>query len=317
MKELPPTERILGRVLEEQAAAHGDRVFLDFKGETDISYAQLHEYSTHFANGFLKYGIDKGAKVAVMLPNCPEYLYCWFGLAKIGAVMVPVNTAQKGELLQYIIDQSDAEVVIIDGLLLSRLNDIISGLNKVKHVFVHRGQDGVGLGEIGASALSDLGNASPEMPRVDIRHSDPMTILFTSGTTGPSKGVVMSHHYYYYAARTIGRGMENGPEDILYTCLPLFHVNAQVCTVLAALLFDARVACTSTLARARFGMKSVAHEQRSFSLLALWAISFTKPRPILTIVTITSVWRWWCRRPRTWRASRNGLGCESSMKRSA
>src|SRR5262249_56037109 len=53
---------------------------------------------------------------------------------------------------------------------------------------------------------------------------------------------VMSHHYYYHAAMTIGSGMRNGPEDTLYTCLPLFHVNAQVCTVLAALLFDARVA---------------------------------------------------------------------------
>jgi crotonobetaine/carnitine-CoA ligase len=87
-----------------------------------------------------------------------------------------------------------------------------------------------------------MAEAPAAPPAIEVKHSDPMTILFTSGTTGPSKGVVMSHHYYYYAARTIGRGMEDGPDDVLYTCLPLFHVNAQVCTALAALLYDARVA---------------------------------------------------------------------------
>lgn len=242
MREFSPTERVLGRVLEEQAATHGDRVFLDFKGEIKVSYRQLNETATRFANGFLESGIGKDTKVAVMLPNGPEYLYCWLGLAKIGAVMVPVNTAHKGELLRYIIDQSDAAAIITDGALLGRIRDIENDLGKVKQIFVHRWDSGVEPGAIKTGSLADLAEASAESPRVDVKHSDPMTILFTSGTTGPSKGVVMSHHYYYYAARTIGRGMGDGPDDVLYTCLPLFHVNAQVCTVLAALLFDARVA---------------------------------------------------------------------------
>jgi crotonobetaine/carnitine-CoA ligase len=242
MREFSPPERVLGRVLEEQAATHGDRVFLDFKGEGEISYRRLDEMASRFANGFCESGIHQGAKVAVMLPNCPEYLYCWFGLAKIGAVMVPINTAHKGDLLQYIVNQSEAEAIATDMPLLSRLRDIQDGLEKVKRVFVHTWNGHVEPVKFPTSALADLGEASAKSPRVEVKHSDPMTILFTSGTTGPSKGVVMSHHYYYHAARTIGRGMGAGPDDILYTCLPLFHVNAQVCTVLAALLFDARVA---------------------------------------------------------------------------
>jgi crotonobetaine/carnitine-CoA ligase len=242
VRELAVKERVLGRVLEEQAAAQGDRVFLDFKGERSVSYRQLDEQAARFANGFLARGIGQGTKVAVMLPNCPEYLFCWFGLAKIGAVMVPVNTAHKGELLAYILDHSDAEAVITDAHLLSRIREIERGLGKVRQFFVHGWRDDLPARVISTSALADMAEAPAAPPAIEVKHSDPMTILFTSGTTGPSKGVVMSHHYYYYAARTIGRGMEDGPDDVLYTCLPLFHVNAQVCTALAALLYDARVA---------------------------------------------------------------------------
>src|SRR3990172_3802287 len=103
MRDHPPLERVLGSVLGEQAEILGERVFLDFKGEREISYKDLNAHSNRFANALLDCGVQKGTKVAVMLPNCPEYLYSWFGLAKIGAVMVPVNTAQKGELFHHIL----------------------------------------------------------------------------------------------------------------------------------------------------------------------------------------------------------------------
>lgn len=243
MRDHPVKERVLGPVLDELAAIHGERLFLDFKGDARVSYKQLNEAANRFSNGFLKNGIGRGSKIAVMLPNCPEYLYCWFGLAKIGAVMVPINTAHKGELLEYIINQSDAEGIIVDSTLLQRVLEIESGIGKVKQKFVSGWYDDREPGgAIKTISLADLADASDKSTDAGVRHSDPLTILFTSGTTGRSKGVVMSHHYYYSAARAIGAGMNDGPDDVLYTCLPLFHVNAQVCTVLAALLFDARVA---------------------------------------------------------------------------
>ena len=119
---------VLGQLVEQQATARADEVFLDFKGETRVTCGQLEECSSRFANGFLASGIRKGGKVAVMMANCPEYLYCWFGLAKIGAVMVPINTAHKGDLLKYIIDSSDAEDVVVDSSLLIRLQEIEAGI---------------------------------------------------------------------------------------------------------------------------------------------------------------------------------------------
>lgn len=270
VRDLPVKQRVLGTVLEEQAAVHGERVFLDFKGETTVSYKQLNEGANRFANALLKRGIGCRAKVALMLPNCPEYLYCWFGLAKIGAVMVPINTAHKGELLQYIVNHSDAEALVVDSTLVNRVLEIDGGIPRVEQAFVRGWDAGAGPGRIKATSLADFADASTESRFGDVKHSDPVTILFTSGTTGPSKGVVMSHHYYYSAARTIGQGMNDGPDDILYTCLPLFHVNAQVCTVLAAMMFDARVAMYEHFSASTFWEEI--RRSRATAFLALGAM---------------------------------------------
>jgi crotonobetaine/carnitine-CoA ligase len=242
MNEQSGGESTLSGTLAARAAQVGSRVFLDFRGEITVTYEQLHERATRFANGFLASRIQKGAKVALMLSNCPEYLYCWFGLAKIGAVMVPINIAHKGELLRYIIDSSDCEAIVVDSGWLDRVHEIERDIPKVRSIFVRPVGDAVPrAGRIDTRSIEDLANHSAEPVSAEVRHSDPTTILFTSGTTGPSKGVVMSHNYYHYAARTISEGMGVGPDDVLYTCLPLFHVNAQVCTVLSALIHGARV----------------------------------------------------------------------------
>src|ERR1051326_5123628 len=97
MRDLPVKQRTLGRVLEDQAAAHDAREFLNFKGSLSVSYRQLNEKANQYANAFLQQGIIKNTKVAIILPNCPEYLYSWFGLAKIGAVIVRSEERRVGK----------------------------------------------------------------------------------------------------------------------------------------------------------------------------------------------------------------------------
>ena len=81
-------------------------------------------------------GIAKGDKVSIMLPNCPDFIYIWIGLAKIGAVEVPVNTNYKGEFLRHIIDQSDSKILLIDRQYLDRLKIIEDDLKKLEKVIV-------------------------------------------------------------------------------------------------------------------------------------------------------------------------------------
>jgi acyl-CoA synthetase (AMP-forming)/AMP-acid ligase II len=97
MIELDRREWTLGRFLEEKARKNRGRIFLLFKDEK-VTFDQFNEMANRVANGLLNQGVGKGDKVALMLPNCPDYLYLWFGIAKMGGVMVPFNVSWKGEI---------------------------------------------------------------------------------------------------------------------------------------------------------------------------------------------------------------------------
>src|SRR6476659_4746787 len=140
--ELSVTERLLSRLLEDRATRYGDRVFLNFKGESTITYRELDETANRFANGLRDLGLDKDKKIAVLMQNCPDYLHVLFGAAKIGAVIVPINTAYKGRLLSYIINNSDAEVLVVDEQYLDTIGEIAEGLQGLKTVLVNSQGEG-------------------------------------------------------------------------------------------------------------------------------------------------------------------------------
>src|SRR5713101_311311 len=131
------TERLLSRLLEDRATRYGDRVFLNFKGEREITYRELDETANRFANGLRALGLDKGKKIGVLMQNCPDYLYLLFGAAKIGAVIVPINTAYKGGLLTYIINNSDAEVLVVDEQYLETISEIADSLEGLGTLLVN------------------------------------------------------------------------------------------------------------------------------------------------------------------------------------
>src|SRR4051812_11832758 len=112
MYDYPLKLRTIGHLLADKAARVGDRTWLIFGGQR-YSYAQAHEITNRYANGFRAQGIRKGDHVAVMLPNCPEFIWTIWGLGKIGAVTVPLNTAARGDLLRYFITQSDSCCVVV------------------------------------------------------------------------------------------------------------------------------------------------------------------------------------------------------------
>jgi crotonobetaine/carnitine-CoA ligase len=213
-------ELTLPNVLARQARERGDRKFLTWlpDGRT-WTFAEADTASTRLANGLHASGVRKGTHVALLLENSPDFLLLVCALGKLGAVVVPLNTAARGRLLQYYLDQSDAEVLIVEDELAGRIED----RSRLRSV-------------LGRSSLKELDAAPETSVGEEVLPTDLACILYTSGTTGPSKGNMFSQS----AALSVGlSNVETHgyrADDVLYACLPLFHMNALQATSFAALL---------------------------------------------------------------------------------
>ena len=251
--EQPEAPRVLGELLADRVKRNANKIFLRFK-EEQITYAELDRFSNRCANAFLDLGIRKGDKVSIMLPNCPDFIYIWFGLAKIGAVEVPVNTNYKGEFLRHIIDQSDSRILVIDGQYLDRLKIIEDSLKKLEKVIVLGDPENQKSNEIRIPIISydDFFNHSEDAVDIKVYPWDPISIVYTSGTTGLSKGALGPHKFWIVVAEELLDYRDGGKNDIFYTFLPLYHFNAQVLTTLTALVAEAEMVLSDRFSASRF-----------------------------------------------------------------
>jgi crotonobetaine/carnitine-CoA ligase len=240
--EKPTVPRVLGKLIEDRARRNGERIFLRFKDES-VSYAQIDKFSNRCANGFMKLGITKGDKVSIMLPNCPEFLYAWFGLSKIGGVEVPVNTFYKGEFLRHIIDQSDSKIVVIFGEYLKRLESIQDQLGKVEKVIVVGNIQKEDAGKYRWPLMTFEGLFdNPEDPaNVEVGPLDIMSIIYTSGTTGPAKGAVSTFNFKVLNAEVMLKYRPIRRDDVYLNFFPLYHDNAQCLVTISTLVAEAQM----------------------------------------------------------------------------
>jgi len=214
----------------------------------------MDRYANRCANAFLKQGTAKGDKISIMLPNCPEYLFIWWGSAKIGAVEVPVNTSYKGEFLRHIIDQSDSKMLFIDREWLDRVKLIEDDLKKVEKVVVLGGltEKETGVLKIPTMSFEEFFDAPDTPVDIKIYPHDPQNIIYTSGTTGLSKGALGPHKMWIVVAEQLIPLREGGRDDIFYTFLPLYHMNAQCLTTFTALLCEGQMVLSDKFSASRF-----------------------------------------------------------------
>jgi crotonobetaine/carnitine-CoA ligase len=252
MHDYPLKQRTIGRLLADKAGRIGDRTWLIF-GDRRYTYAQAHELSNRYANGFRGLGIRKGDHVAVMMANCPEFIWTIWGLGKLGAVTVPLNTAARGELLKYFITQSDSTCVVVSAELADRVAEALGNDHHVR-AFCTLGGAGA-LAHCGRTLvdLAAFADASAEEPDPSqVLASDPQYIMYTSGTTGPSKGVISPHSQAHGVGRSLAQNFGYRPDDVVYTCLPLFHGNALWYSCYAAFWADCALAVSARFSASSF-----------------------------------------------------------------
>lgn len=243
LKDYPQCDRVISKIIDDKAKALPNHIIFQF-GDEPISFQLLNASINQAANGFRELGVDEGQNVAVMLPNCAEHLYCWFGLNRIGAVDVPINTAQRGSSLAYQIDYADCVGLVIYRDYLEHVEKIIDQLPKLGFiVIVDREQQTTEAGNypnLKTLLYSEFSKQPDTAAEASGCFKDLSSILYTSGTTGRSKGVMISHHYWYRAAMSLVEFCRITNEDVLYTAMPFFHSAARGMTILPAILADSK-----------------------------------------------------------------------------
>jgi crotonobetaine/carnitine-CoA ligase len=236
------------QLIETNSKKNPKKVFLYF-GEQTVTYEEFNENINRAANVFLNLGIRKGDRVCFFLPNCPEFLYGWFGLTKIGAILVPINTAYRTEETKYILNHSEANSILVHSSLKKVVDQIRSGTPLLKN-FVLLGEDIKNSDYI--SFKGALENASVDLGPIDICEEDGFEIMYTSGTTGPPKGVILTNKSYVLAGYGYRHWINITPGDRLFTCLPLFHANAQGYSTMGALASEASLILVERFSAGKF-----------------------------------------------------------------
>ncbi len=240
-------------VLRHAAEASPETIFLDFVGEK-TTYAAFFERTMRLAHGLLAAGVERGATVITLLDNNIDAVTAWFAANAIGAIHVPVNTAYKGEFLRHQITDSGASLVIAESDYAQRVLAVADGLPEVHHLAV-RGE------QVDASAArSDLRvTGLDELHSDDHRDtgfipdpSDLTNLIYTAGTTGPSKGCMVSHNYACNLARQCNTASTRQPEETLWTPLPLFHLNASATSVLTSAMLASTASMYPRFSVSRF-----------------------------------------------------------------
>ena len=244
--------RTIHGVLKQKVAQCGSRVFFYFKDQS-FTYEDLDRESDRVAAGLQNLGIGKGDKVAIIMSNRPEFLFLWFGLSKLGAVEVPVNTAHRGDLLTYMMDKSDSRALVVEAGFMDRVAPVLGDLPQLEQLIV-LGDPETTLPET-EKKVFDYGNVCDNDGNFDapsVIWSDPFVIMFTSGTTGPSKGSLMPQNYALFMGKVCMETAGYTDADCLYNTLPLFHGNAQLLSTMPALMSGARMVLAERFSASRF-----------------------------------------------------------------
>jgi crotonobetaine/carnitine-CoA ligase len=209
----------IGQLVDAAAREHADRTYLFFEDRT-YTFGQLKAQTDIAAGSFAAHGIRHGDCAAVMLPNCPELLFLWLGLMKIGAVLLPMNPAARIPEVAGLLGQANPRVAITDA----------AGV-----AVVQAAVDQCGSGLPVYQSAEFLSGAEHFDPVDTVKPDDVAILIHTSGTTGSAKLVMQTHRTYVLSAQGFPYWLGLTERDRLMTPLPLFHVNAQAYSTLGSL----------------------------------------------------------------------------------
>ena len=262
MARAPWREWTLVHLLRRQAADHGSRPFLRFEDGQAFTFGALDAWTDGLAGSLAALGIRAGDRVLGLIGNRAEAIGLLFAAVKLGAVWVPLNTGLRGAFLQHQLHNAEPRVVIVEDRLAENLRDVAAGpVSPGTVVMVGDPATATPPCLSGAQRLmfQEMAflQAPDDLALVSPAPGDTAMIMYTSGTTGPAKGVLMPHGHCYLFGLGTAEALALTAEDRYYICMPLFHANALLMQLLGTL-----IAGTAAVVAERFRATSWLDEVR-------------------------------------------------------
>tara|TARA_R100001509_G_scaffold164769_2_gene143575 strand:+ start:2215 stop:3819 length:1605 start_codon:yes stop_codon:yes gene_type:complete len=240
-------DRHLGRALRLQAEQQPDAPFIMF-GETRYSFAEANQRVNELAAGFAQLGLERGARVAFYMGSAPEVIFLALAANKLGAIWVPINGDYKGSWLSETINRSRPQILVTDAEHAARLAQVRDDL-QVSHV-AQVGESDALPDAIDFASLYHAGAPEPDMSGMS--YGDTCAVLWTSGTTGRSKGVMQSHNVWFNAVESGDAQFGTRPGDVIYSVLPMYNSAAWVTSILRALIVGVPLAVDRSFSVSNF-----------------------------------------------------------------
>jgi crotonobetaine/carnitine-CoA ligase len=225
-------------LLARRLDSNPDGPYIDVCGR-DFTAREVDLQARRTAAALVELGIQKGDRVASLAPNSAEAFQFWWGVVTAGAVAVPINSAYKSDYLRHQLVDSGARILFVHDELFDRALEVAASVPTLERVVIMAGEKREVPG-VDVSTWEELDTAAPLDSAVEVAPSDLGTFIYTGGTTGPSKGCMLSHNYHEALANQIATQWQATTEDVVWTPLPLFHFNALVTAVCGPLLTGGR-----------------------------------------------------------------------------
>jgi long-chain acyl-CoA synthetase len=214
-------------LIDEIVRLHGRRKFLTFEKKT-YTYREVNRRMNQVAHGFRKLGITRGSRIALLLANSPEYIFTYFGMLKLGAINVPINTFLTAEEIEFILNDCEVSAIVVERELYAKFQTIFANLPSLQHIIVTDAQ------LPGTIYFGQFDQESPENPAWPMSTFEDIAVIhYTSGTTGKPKGAMLSHKNLLAAIDSNTDVIRVSHRDRVIVFLPLFHVFTFVVCILA------------------------------------------------------------------------------------
>ncbi|MEA3238956.1 MAG: long-chain-fatty-acid--CoA ligase, partial [Candidatus Bipolaricaulota bacterium] len=260
--------RTLSQVLSQSAASFPNRPVIANDGKR-ITYKELDARVDHVARGLIELGVAKGDKVGLWMPNVAEWIVAYFAVARIGAVVVPMNTRYKPHEVQYILDNSEATTLFMVDTFVeidyrAMIADVRSQLPRLKNVIVagEKGDDTHSFSEVEALGAGAIDDDVLTQREAMCDPQDNVFILYTSGTTGNPKGAMLSHHNIAENAKQVTGVLHTTEKDVFLLAVPFFHCFGCVMGIMGSITWGASIV-PMTIFKAKEALELVEKEHVS------------------------------------------------------